>query len=317
MVLVWPDGNELPDGNADLLDVVLSHSGLAAAAEDFLGRSDVVKRSQRSLNVLQGESARVRLHGESACGHARLFLGSEDATTCVIAVLLDREAGLAWAAHYDEGTCSDTGILEALQSMRAPHAYLVGAFVDSRGTSARVASALLATLHHSWRGCVVLQLACLGSVNTDPVTGQPRTRHLVVDCSTGTPAPACFEDRGPELPRRSAYQACRREASGLTPVWDTEACRLRLPAFDAAIPSWHAMYLERVARLTNVELLSQCSTSPEAERPCFVEDVRAGHAWLLAAQEDASVPEAEYEWDYGGWRQVHVGESAPPVRPLA
>jgi hypothetical protein len=84
---------------------------------------------------------------------------------------------------------------QALEAMHTPQLYLVGAFVDPGGVSDRVANALLTTLHHGWGGRVTLQLACLGSVNTDPATGQPRTRHLAVDCATGMPAPACFEDR--------------------------------------------------------------------------------------------------------------------------
>lgn len=115
MVLLWPDGSAVPESENDLLRAVLEHAGLRSAADSFLGNGTApVPASQRSLNIMQGEEANVDLY---VCPN--LVLGSEDATTCVIMVLLDMDTHTAWAAHYDEGTCQDTSVLQARNSAHA------------------------------------------------------------------------------------------------------------------------------------------------------------------------------------------------------
>ena len=107
-----------------LLDRVFARDpGVLAAAEEFLQRRRDVDGC--ALHVVQGEWATVHLAPGPAA--RPLLVGSTDATTCCIAVLVDSASRAASVAHHDDTTTvSCDAIIATLGAMRAPHLWLLG-----------------------------------------------------------------------------------------------------------------------------------------------------------------------------------------------
>lgn len=199
-----------------LLDLVLSSAPLKAAAACFLGSA--VRRipaHHKCLVALQGEQALYRYGmlelashdaassgriadaststgvgstahlSEPSTGEDRVFAGSEDATTCVIAVLRCPTTKAVWAAHFDDATIGDTkSIAAAVDQMAQPELYLVGGYDEPSGSGRRACQALLHAFHALLPQQVALKLAVLAAACID-AAGGPATRQLAVDCATG------------------------------------------------------------------------------------------------------------------------------------
>jgi hypothetical protein len=141
MLLIGDVHVESGSPGAVLLDAILGCPVIQHANQEFLAGMTVIPRSYRSLCIFQGEQAMVRIQPPAAVSTAptmtatgrpsddnsarvekwqrddlqetdpgargskcrqSLFIGSEDATTCMIVIVLDRNAGVAWAGHFDE-----------------------------------------------------------------------------------------------------------------------------------------------------------------------------------------------------------------------
>eukprot|EP00955_Chlamydomonas_euryale_P053994 355658-Chlamydomonas_euryale.AAC.6 len=192
-------------------------------------------------------------------------------------------------------------LVQVMEAMDKPCLYLVGAYHDPQGIGLQICHALLNTFHKLSDRGAVLALACLHTTNTLPGR-RPATVHLAVDCKTGEPSPSCFEDRGPELSRRHAYRQCRHDKSLLS-IWNSSDSVLVIPGFDAALPSWHTMYLERMMALPDHRFLQESSTSPDVERDVFVADIRGSYQFLIDAQESGTLLEPmAFRWSSGKWQ---------------
>jgi hypothetical protein len=197
------------------------------------------------------------------------MLGSEDATTCVIAVLLS--GSHAWAGHLDEGSCSSSGAIERALSQLSPPVslYLVGSYEEGpSGVGRMVANAVLRLFHTLSPSPLELRLCCVGAANTSP-TGEPLSRQLVVDCSTGAAHPYTFADRGPCVPRRMAAFWCLR-SHDLREVWDAAGGCLVLPAMGTRLSAGGLQHCASLLAMGERELLRAYSTSPDHESPKFV-----------------------------------------------
>mmetsp|Transcript_12728 Transcript_12728/g.27572 ORF Transcript_12728/g.27572 Transcript_12728/m.27572 type:complete len:326 (+) Transcript_12728:73-1050(+) len=300
-MLVDSDGRALPVNQ--LLQALLDQKHIKEANECFINSEvQVVDRNRPCICVLQGEKAHVNYSRNN------FVVGSDDATTCVIIVLLDPDTHTAWTTHYDQGTVhSDASVLDVLLGMQSPEAYLVGAYEEPSGVSKDVIESLLMLLHEHTDRKVKIRLACVASANTFP-DGSPRTRALAVDCQSRMAYPAEFEDRGPEIPRRFAHGWCGC-GPALVNIYTLDSDQLVLPAFDARQPSWYVMRYERLMALPDEEMVKHCSTSPAHEGPKFVRDMRAAYAWIIERQEDGDVPQVVYTWssDRACWVKVHEG----------
>jgi hypothetical protein len=140
------------------------------------------------------------------------WLGSADATTCVILVVWCPATRAAWAGHLDAAPSAAVAarLRAAVETrMARPRAYLAGGYSDAKGAGPRLALAVLGLLH-GLPAPVQLALACVGAANTAPC-GAPRSRRLAVDLETGAPRPWGWADggRGPEHVRRFAAQHVR------------------------------------------------------------------------------------------------------------
>lgn len=314
-MIILPDapatGEQDPAGPS--VEDILRNAPLQRACRAFLSDSlHGVPAGEMSVCVAQGEQALV------AGPEQQAWVGSEDATTCVIAAILCR--GTAWVAHFDETTCNDTAAIEAAAEQVGrlagsgsgpPQLLLVGAQQTASLAGLKTLQALLHNLH---RQPVVLRLtlACVDAANTD-AAGGPRTRQLALNLRTGSAHPATFADRGPQLPRRMAYNllfASRLRSEGgaaqLQSIFDTSTCTIKLsPAFDPKLaPSLLVLNCERLLHLADADLLRLASTTPQHEGPNFLPDLRSMYAFVLAAQDaadeelSAMAGEATYVWSY-------------------
>lgn len=63
-------------------------------------------------------------------------IGSQDATTCVVAMLACPSSRIVWVAHLDSVHFGDrdiAGVEHALKQMQQPQLYLVGGYCDAAG----------------------------------------------------------------------------------------------------------------------------------------------------------------------------------------
>jgi hypothetical protein len=324
---------DAPLSPADLHELVSGDTRLAAENAAFLSSAGgTAPVHQPSLCLLQGAhvstppgwrggallrrrqiDTRVpRYAGEQAtlrCPPQGLLVGSQDATTCLIAVLACPATRIVWAAHIDEppGDGDVASLIAALQQMgERPQLCLAGAYCDAKAAGpsecvvdvrqAVVTQRCVATrvcagrrhtravmLHaglaasflqllHSLDATIVLQLCCVARANTTPA-GAPCSRELLLDTATWTPHAWLCADRGPEVARRFAARHCRRDLRcTLAPVWDGSQQQLVLPPFDpCCVDSWEVMALEQMLGWPDARLLQVMSTSPEHEPAWFAQ----------------------------------------------
>ncbi|WIA12586.1 hypothetical protein OEZ85_006243 [Tetradesmus obliquus] len=249
------------------------------------------------------------------------MIGSQDATTCMVAILSCPATQRVWCAHLDQELLGQTDIvllLHSLASMQQPQLYLAGAYCDAKGRGPKTAQAFLQLLH-SLQPAIHLQLACVAAANTAP-DGSPYCCCLVLETASQTPHPWVFANRGPEVPRRLAAQHCRWHSDQvLINVWCPQQHVLALPAFDPTVlDSWHVMQYERLLLLPEQQFLQLMSTSPDHEPAWFVQDMRAMLQFLIAAQEPhsqerhAASSAAHYTWcsSSHSWKSLQQPEAA-------
>jgi hypothetical protein len=263
------DGQPVAEASLELL---LSHPVLAAANAAFLDQPQLeLPPRTRGLCVLQGEEACVPRTGGK-------FIGSEDATTCVIAVLLGDTH--AWAGHFDEGSCGSVSTVErAMARVGTPSAlFLAGSCSEPSGVGLKVALSLVELFQLS-SGQVELRLCCVAAANTSPA-GAPRSRQLVIDLSTGAPHPYTFRDRGPNVPRRMAASWCLPRSQSLRDLMDPSGSCVVLPLVHTRLPGGRLEYCAWLLAKGDQDLLQSYSTSPEQEGPKFL----PGRGWGPALQ---------------------------------
>ncbi|GIL43202.1 hypothetical protein Vafri_1006 [Volvox africanus] len=305
MVLVLPSVGPL-DNTDDAVTQLIQDPLIKDANTRFLERTGSlpVPASCRAACALLGEQALVDFSQE------HWHVGSSDATTCLIAVVVCHTTCKAWAAHYNSGFAErDTSILDLLpRHMQKPDLWLVGSFREPTGESAATLAAVLRQL----QDCKLLfnvRLACVDLNNTDS-TGAPCALSLVVHCSAVEgvegvdPSPAGFDDRGPELPRRFAHDHIAAGSScgntrALRHIVDTKTSRLCISGFlcRRLFPPF-LRYLTEQLETPDAVFLQRSSTSPDHEPPNFVEDVKAAYRFIIKLDEEGKVGVADawFEW---------------------
>lgn len=203
-------------------------------------------------------------------GAAVRYLGSTDATTCVIAVLIDPPSGTAAAAHFDSASAASVASVGALlRGMAAPLLFLAGGYCDARGQGPRDAEALLHRFHTTQLP-ISLRLCACGRANTD-AAGAPRCQALALDLATLAPYPAHFADRGPLPLPRLAQLWLRDDPSAMQQIYGSPSNRLVLHLYGGGVNQELLRYLEYILRQEPRRLVELVSTSPEHEGPGFVE----------------------------------------------
>ncbi|KAJ7529629.1 hypothetical protein O6H91_15G059200 [Diphasiastrum complanatum] len=251
------------------------------------------------------------LQREYACASPSLveLIGTDEATTCIGLAIRNPESGLYVAQ----------GVRQMVTSVRAHEdtllqVHLVGGYDDTEiinktetnsemsesdqrptcgGYSKPLALKLVEAFHcSSYKFCI--QTMCILQHNTGIASSGhtvPLVRGFVIQTRTGQIMPAKFDAdaRGPDGTIR---HICLSTASTdgkdeLRAPYDTVLDRFVIAPCKWSL-TWKFYALE-VLRMSDAELLANCSTSPYAESPDFLEDMRRTYAYL---------------WQYPEWRHT-------------
>eukprot|EP00294_Goniomonas_avonlea_P016288 CAMPEP_0114544820 /NCGR_PEP_ID=MMETSP0114-20121206/3076_1 /TAXON_ID=31324 /ORGANISM="Goniomonas sp, Strain m" /LENGTH=336 /DNA_ID=CAMNT_0001729217 /DNA_START=22 /DNA_END=1032 /DNA_ORIENTATION=+ len=256
-------------GLDEIIEAIYKVSNSSSCLE--FARSPVVDVDEdyAPLNVMQREFATV------GRGEGVRNMGTQDATTCLIVVFRDSASGVTSLGHLDG--CETEATLEAMVKSLGPdvsviHTTLVGGYQDENEHSRQNLNEVAWFLVKS-RWDFLLKTTCVGETNTMRSEGAthnlPRVTGIGVEIETGHVFPARFADRGPVPTLRhlrflSPEYACN--------IFDRATHAIRISKFNYTTDPNHIKYL---LRLSDKALLQQVSTSPFAESPTFVKDMRA------------------------------------------
>ncbi|XXQ31284.1 Protein N-terminal asparagine amidohydrolase [Plasmodiophora brassicae] len=268
----------VPD-KADPVQCLSGDDVLSSRARSFLSRPYApVRGDVTHVYVLQREMALVDVSHQTGIG----LIGSDDATTCSIVMLTDAARDRVAIAHLDD--CSQISMFVERwfdligAETQATSLFLVGGYDDERHVSAPITTSILSYLaNHA--NVFDISLLVTGQCNTT-TNGSclvPRVRGVAFDVSSRDVYPVEFpsERRGPLVHYR-ALGACH----DLHVVVD---CRQRRDAVEWVIGPYprfprHAddpSTLWLATKAPDHVVLESMSTSPNAEGPKFVPDMRA------------------------------------------
>ncbi|CAG0884174.1 unnamed protein product [Darwinula stevensoni] len=225
------------------------------------------------LYVNQREMAATVPHDKNVS-----ILGTEDATTCHMAVLRHSGSGAVGLTHFN-GSWLDEGAAALVQrvqelSLGYPEGrlelHLVGGFHDSRGISEDIATQLLYAFHKLPME-IDLVLLCVGELNSTIRGGihWPIIYGIAVNVKTGEIFPATFPEKGPDMPLRNA----RHFTGGhqILDIYDANLGLMRIGPFNYEPLRGVDLWLQQ----SDDFILQHLSTSPEVEPPHFVMQVRS------------------------------------------
>ncbi|CAG5129023.1 unnamed protein product [Candidula unifasciata] len=217
--------------------------------------------------------------GTSPLDETISILGSEDATTCHIAVLRHTGSGATSLIHFDGCSTSDglktmisivTDLTEDMSSGRLEF-HLVGGFSDERRNSHEVADKVFMALYQCGQD-IHLVTACILNLNTVYRFANipfPIIYGLAVDVKTGELFRATFPDKGPDLFLRSARHFTGGKENIV--IYDPHKSELVIGPFHYDILPDVDIYLTLPDHLIRKYL----STSPEQEPDGFEDSIRA------------------------------------------
>uniref|UniRef100_A0A0E0HTJ7 Protein N-terminal asparagine amidohydrolase n=1 Tax=Oryza nivara TaxID=4536 RepID=A0A0E0HTJ7_ORYNI len=300
-------------GGRELVAALMGNPGLRAASERLRAEPErrissgpeeddadaAAAAAPRHVYVFQREFATV--------DPARVELvGTDEVTTCVGVVIRNNKTGMTSISHMDFPKIVEGGLkqmLELLGDDNAPFdVHLIGGFDDvstkvvhsagrkhikQEGYSYPLCCRILEVLHKSRQQFHLRTFCVLGSNTTTDSYGntRPIIGGFVVETSSGAVNPASFEmnSRCPdEIVRR-----IRVSVSSYDPNWQgrlLETYDTRSDAFEIAPACWMPDWAEMASslnQLSDSEVLLQCSTSPAAEPPHFVENERRIWRYLI------------------------------------
>ncbi|XP_040992558.1 protein N-terminal asparagine amidohydrolase isoform X2 [Juglans microcarpa x Juglans regia] len=237
------------------------------------------------------------------------FVGTDEATTCVGLVIHNRKNGITSVAHMDSPDIVDMGLFQMLllvvdHNLDAElEVHLVGGFEDVspnflksctrsesdaklEGYSYPLCAKIFETLCTRREKFHIQTAFILGHNTRRDSEGNafPIFNGLAVETSTGSVIPACFDGaRCPdEIVRRirvtASYEDCSWNGK-LLDTYDTRTDQFRI-----ASCCWTSRqrYIALTRRhLTDSEILLTCSTSPSAEGPDFVDNLRRQCEYLI------------------------------------
>ncbi|CAA7050589.1 unnamed protein product [Microthlaspi erraticum] len=303
----FPDENNSSSsqGSSLLLDV-MSHPEIILASDSFknleernisfVERDSESSQKDRYVYIFQREYAVVNPAFVD-------FVGTDESTTCVGLVIRNRRSGFTSIAHMDSPKVVDLGINQMLSLLLEDDVdaeldvHMVGGYEDvdikngdytePEGHSFPLCCKLVETLQKRRENFHIKTMFILGhntkldaQANTCPIFNG-----CLVNTSTGSVSPASFNrtSRCPdEIVRRVRVSASFEDSSWngkLIDTYDTKTDR-----FIIAPCRW-TMRLIRIVwqlnQLPDEEILTNCSTSPSAEGPDFIDNERRIWDYLL------------------------------------
>ncbi|XP_022102190.1 protein N-terminal asparagine amidohydrolase-like [Acanthaster planci] len=213
-------------------------------------------------------------------------LGSDDATTCHIAVLRHSGSGATGLCHFD--SCGTTqGVQDLVDKVRELsqdidgrlELHIVGGFKDDDGSSEKLSRKLLSEFH-KLSVDVFLLTACISDLNNVTKSGEnyPAICGLGVSVKTGEIFPASFAYKGPDKPVRSLRHFIGDK--DIKNIYDHTDHRLRISPYSYTPNDFpHAALFLRQSDQT---IRQYMSTSPAVEPEHFAQQVRAAITFFLS-----------------------------------
>ncbi|KAL7640312.1 UNVERIFIED_CONTAM: hypothetical protein RMT77_009727 [Armadillidium vulgare] len=260
------------------------------------------------------------------------ILGTDDATTSVMAVLRHTGVGTTGLAHFDKCSheeclkgvhiCShEEGVvylLTRINELSSPplgfnteggrlELFVVGGFPDRRRICEKVTLSLLNAFHRC--PCHIhLNLLCTGEMNATSRENImfPLITGIGVSVQNGNIFPAKFSDRGPYLTLRSTR--IFTGAQQMVDVYDSSQGLLRIGPFSYEPHAGVDLLLNQ-----SDDVILQClSTSPEVESPAWVKMVREvlkyvkdnPFPWMTIFPDN--LPHFFQRDKFGNWSQVKL-----------
>jgi len=217
------------------------------------------------------------LAGTSTTDGVISVLGSEDATTCHIAVLRHTGSGATSMCHFD-GSSIPEGLQTMVSIVKKNTAdvesgrfeiHLVGGFLDERGNSHDVSNSVLSAICESPED-LHLETACVTHFNTTFKDDVPFPVIYGVACNvkTGEIFRAKFPDKGPDLALRSARHFTGGDENIV--IYDSETKHLTIGPFNYS----NHIDVDGILSLPNQYIRKFLSTSPEQEPEGFEDHIR-------------------------------------------
>ncbi|XP_054159418.1 protein N-terminal asparagine amidohydrolase-like [Oppia nitens] len=227
--------------------------------------------------VCQREYAIVSPHDKSIS-----IVGTDDTTTCCMAVLRHSTSGVTSLAHFDGSAPQSTNkyienMIKRMEEMNISvgisdgrfELHLIGGFNDSRHYSEDLVLKLLCAYHRQTIN-IELVTACVCKLNNTIRNNinWPVIYGIAVNVKTGDIFPATFTDKGPDIPLRSAryYTGCHE----MLDIYDSNMSLLRIGPFNYSPMRGVDLWLQQ----SDEFILQHLSTSPEVEPPNFVMSAR-------------------------------------------
>lgn len=216
--------------------------------------------------------------GTSPTDDAISILGSQDATTCHIAVLRHTGSGATSLCHFD-GSSVAIG-LETMVSIVKENTsdfesgrleiHLIGGFLDNRFNSHDVSNDVLGAIFNS-KEDLHLETACITHFNTiykENGVSFPIIYGIACNVRTGEIFPARFPDKGPDIPLRSARHLTGSSENII--IYNNKTHCLTIGPFTYTNNIDYETYLGFPDKF----LRQYLSTSPEQEPESFENDIR-------------------------------------------
>ncbi|KAM0932378.1 putative protein asparagine amidohydrolase [Dioscorea sansibarensis] len=317
-----PEGERSPPGQ-EILASLLELPALISASERLKATP------QRKFSISDEQSPPLKLvyvfQHEYATVDPNLvhLVGTDEATTCVGLVIRNPRNGMVSVAHMDFVGVVDMGLGQMISMIVEDDedpildvcVHLIGGLEDApsgfvdyatgskhhehpHGYSLPLCSKILEVLHCRPERFQVQTLCVLGHNTKRDQNGNayPAIGGFLLDTSSGSVFPASFDgtSRVPdEIVRRVRVTVCSMDPSWegkLLETYDTKQDRFQIAACSWS-SEWRHFVLS-LQQLSDSEILSQCSTSPAAEAPDFVENERRKWAYMIK---------------YPDWRQIFSG----------
>ncbi|XP_056018169.1 protein N-terminal asparagine amidohydrolase-like [Ostrea edulis] len=206
------------------------------------------------------------------------MVGTEDATTCHIAILRHTGSGAVCMCHFDScgietGCKKMLGLVKDLSKDKLPgriELHLAGGFRDDKRMSEELSIKLLTTFNNLPEE-IHLQTACITDINNmkKGTTNFPVIYGLVIHLNSGEIQRATFLDRGPDQPIRSARHFTGSEE--IINIYDHKKGMLSIGPFNYSTMD----EIDLLCRLPDQFIREHLSTSPEQEPAHFEDAVRA------------------------------------------
>lgn len=266
--LVGPDNNFFP------AEIFNKHISLCERSTTFRAGLDVIELTEndRILYVHQRELATISCEVNS---QNFKYVCSDDATTCHIVVLKEKNSKVLSLAHFDGENTNDglnlmfSEMFELMSILGCNNGnfdlYLVGGFIDEKCYSEKLFESLLLYCTTS-PYMINLQIAYCYSLNNVLKDGRNAVDvyGIALDIQSGTFFIATCSSRGPDCLLREARMS---SVETFSPVYDYKKELVYIKPFTFK----KQKYTKELLALDDKTYLRCCSTSPHCEPEHFVQ----------------------------------------------